>query len=104
MKATNRGSPLTPEERTQLAQKIDSEGIAALRDQTGLSRTALLNAAIGLPVIAGTKALVREALDDEQDDDDDGDGADDDAHEESQDDPADDEDDADDEDEDEDDA
>lgn len=102
MKATNRGSPLSHEDRAELARRIDSEGIAALRERTGLSRTALLNAAIGLPVIAGTRALVRSALDDEDADDedvDDGEDADDaDADDEDPDDAdADDDDDADDE-------
>ena len=85
MKATQRGLPLTTKDRDELVRRIDADGIAALRTSSGLSRTALLNAAIGLPVIAGTRALVRELLaetdapdDDDDDDDDDNDDDDDD--------------------------
>ncbi len=69
MKATRRGSPLSTEERNGLVRLIDADGLPALREASGLSRTALLNAAIGLPVLPGTRALIRPLLDEDEEED-----------------------------------
>lgn len=91
MKQSNRGSPLTTEEREDLVRLIDSESMSTLREESGLSRTALLSAAIGQPIIAGTRRLVRDLLERfAADEDDYGEEDDSDLSEESDDDPDDD--------------
>ena len=70
MKSGSRGQPLSDVERQELVRMIDADGIDALLESSGLSRTALLNAAIGLPVIPGTRRLVRDLIDDDDDVDD----------------------------------
>jgi hypothetical protein len=79
---TTRGAALSADDRQELVRLIDTQGMDALRNESGLSRTAILNAATGLPVIPGTRRLVEDLLEtfadaDESEDEADGDALDD---------------------------
>jgi len=58
----SKGFPLPENERTKLADAVRARGEPAILEAAGLSRNALARALAGLPVYAGTIALVREGL------------------------------------------
>ncbi len=94
MSISKRGAALSHDEREDLVRLIDAEGVAKLSSETGLSRTAILSAAIGQPVLVGTRSVIRDLLDHGHDaeDDDESDDDLDEGDDESDDDESDDED------------
>jgi hypothetical protein len=60
--ARQKGFPLPENERSRLADAIKQRGELAVLEAAGLSRSALARALAGLPVYAGTLALVRQGL------------------------------------------
>jgi hypothetical protein len=57
-----KGFPLAEPERARLGAAVRSRGIKVVQRACGLSRNGLSNALAGLPILAGTAALVERGL------------------------------------------
>ncbi len=56
---TLRGEPLAEELRSILSDRIRSIGLAEIAGSTGLSRNSLVRALSGLPVLIGTRTILK---------------------------------------------
>ncbi len=58
----SKGAPLPANDRKQLAAIVERDGEAVVLKRLGCNRQTLYRAMAGLPVYAGTAALIREQI------------------------------------------